>query len=110
MKKSVSELEAHLHMAADAALKKTVDSLFGDFERAANLAFPSGWPMGTEVRLGSEGHTVAYRLEIAMGRYREAMIKRLTPAAREGAIKAFIEKVDEIGDQVEDLKNQINYQ
>ncbi len=102
-------MEEQLHKHSDVEVEKTVTDLFSSLKNGLNNAFPSQWPNNTDILLGKKDNQIIYSLGSILEQCQLAVIKRMRPRAREDKIKAFIAKVDSLDDQLDELRDEINY-
>ncbi len=105
-------IEKRLHERADAELRKRVDALFADHKIAIHrLVAGNNYPLSSdssfEVWIASKKERVDLNSEKILLGVRDAVFDQLKTPNRENTVKAFMEKVDTLGDQLDDLRNEI---
>lgn len=105
-------IEKRLHKRADADLRKRVDALFADHKTAIHrLVAGNNYPLQSnasfEVWMASKKELVNLSSEKILIGVRDAVFDQLKTPNRENTVKEFMEKVDTLHDQIDELRDEI---
>ncbi len=106
---TTSGLQERLHNQADAELKKTVHEAIAQLQRSLIEAFPSQWPQHAEIKLGKDLGEIKYGYESLMKRVEGALIENLKEWNRENVVQMFMKKVDTLHEQIDELRDEMQY-
>jgi hypothetical protein len=103
-------IEERIHAKADKALAEAVDTVIAQCNNELNRVLPGNYATHSEVNIKKTDDVVvnltAQRLLNTIG---AALTKQGTDKHREIAVKAFMEKVDTLHDQIDELRDEVNY-
>ncbi len=102
-------IEKRLHKRADKELGKAVDGLIGQLKNGLNAFLPGSYSIHNTVQLKKGDEIVLARsVEMLLNDIRNNVISVATPEYREQIVAEFIQKVDTLGDQLDDLRDEIH--
>ncbi len=107
-----SGLQDRLHKKADAELKKAIGDAFSQLQKTLNglvNASSSPWAVHAQIPIEIKDQQQSFGLETLMRKASEAVFSQHQEANQESAVKAFMEKVDTLHEQIDELRDEINY-
>ncbi len=103
-------IEEQLHKRADAELKKAIEDLVRKLQKELIQLYPGEWPHHAKIKLGNGDAAIECGYETVMACVETGLIRRLKKPERERAVKEFMQKVDTLGEQLDELRDEIQYQ
>ncbi len=112
MSSKLRSIEERLHKRADNELAEAVERTIKSMTAALSGICPNHHPMHTEIMIRESGENqdeVKKGYNFVLRQLSDAFIAKVRDSYRETVVKAFMEKVDTLHDQIDELREEINY-
>lgn len=102
-------IEEKLHDRADYELKKAVEAIIKNCNNELNQVLPGNYATHGYVRLKDNDSVISRTAQSLLDNIGSAMIEAGTAESRENVVKEFMEKVDTLHEQIDELRDEIQY-
>ena len=103
-------IEERLQKRADDELEKMVSTIIDGCKNSLDKIIPGSWATYTSVKIKLQNDELFTRsVEALLADINAAVFDKLIDQYREKTVKAFMEKVDTLHDQLDELRDEINY-
>jgi len=106
---TTSGIQERLHIRADAELKKTAHDAIMTMNMTLNRIVPGGYPGFAKIRLKHGDNMSEHSCDSILNAVESAIIDRLQKGYRESVVIEFMQKVDTLHDQIDELRDEIQF-
>ena len=104
---TTSGIQERLYKRADAELEKIVNDAFSLLSKQLNNILPGSYGTWAEVRFTVVGESIKYSYDVLTAKLAIGVIEKLQDKYREHVVNEFMEKVDTLHDQIDELRDEI---
>ncbi len=100
-------IEARLHKRADAELEEAVSRITNKCNNDLNAALPGNYATHSHITLTDDDEEDPRAAQTLLSTIGRKLLEHYRDQHREEAVKAFIEKVDTLQDQLDEIRDEI---